>query len=514
MRERSCDVAVVGGGPNGLTAAAYLARSGAKVMVLERRFERGGTFATDDYSTPFLYNLAQFALPLGIELPPFLDLDLHAHGVRFIEPEVVFAVATAQGNEPLLVRRGGDGLGAQVEGMLASASRALLPFLYRAPQDESAVIAQLLGEGEQGAVALAEETPSSLASSTDDERAAILLRYTCALAGFLEDEVPLGVVGGFALARQFSPSIVLGGTKNLANALYRDAASHHARSYVTSEVVAIDQEDDGFRVHTFDADVIRARAVVSTLDPKSTFLDLLDPALVPRELRGSLKGWKVETTGLLTAHFGIRGPLPAPPSEGLPEPLVRIVGFSSLDDVTTHIKAVREGRMPPSAAGHVSLVTAHDVQQASPGPYGPLHTIRFQTFVPYRHPDGSWDAVRGPFRGLCYELLLAHLEGLTQAQLLFQFSDSPQDLERRFRTTRNGSLRQGSLVRTQTLTRRPDPSCADTRTPVTGLYLGGGGVHPGVPGTLGGGCLAAQALCSDLGFDSSWVGASTKGAHG
>ena len=84
MRERSCDVAVVGGGPNGLTAAAYLARAGAKVMVLERRFERGGTFATDDYSTPFLYNIAQFALPLGIEMPPFLDLDLHAHGVRFI----------------------------------------------------------------------------------------------------------------------------------------------------------------------------------------------------------------------------------------------------------------------------------------------------------------------------------------------------------------------------------------------------------------------------------------------
>ena len=514
MRERSCDVAVVGGGPNGLTAAAYLARAGAKVMVLERRFERGGTFATDDYSTPFLYNIAQFALPLGIEMPPFLDLDLHAHGVRFIEPEVVFSVATAQGDEPLLVRRGGNGLGAKVEGMLTSASGALLPLVYRAPQDEDVVIQQLLRDGEQGAVALAEETPSSIAHAADDERAAILLRYACALAGFLEDDVPLGAVGGFALARQFSPSIVLGGTKNLANALYRDAAGHHARCYVTSEVVAIDREDDGLRVHMFDGDVIGARAVVSTLDPTSTFLYLLDPARVPRELRGRVKGWEVEATGVLTAHFGIRGPLPPPPSDGLPEPLARIVGFSSLDDVSTHIKAVREGRMPPSAAGHVSLVTAHDVQQASPGPYGPLHTIRFQTFVPYLHPDGPWDAVRGPFRVLCYEMLLAHLEGLSQAQLLFQFSDSPEDVERRFRTTRNGSIRHGSLLRSQTLTRRPDPSCADTRTPLPGLYLGGGGVHPGVPGTLGGGYLAAQAMCSDLGFNPTWVGSSTKAAHG
>jgi phytoene dehydrogenase-like protein len=514
MREGSCDVAVVGGGPNGLTAAAGLARAGAKVMVLERRFERGGTFATDDYSTPFLYNIAQFALPLGTELPPFRDLGLHAHGVRFIEPEVPFAVATAPGNEPLLVRRGGVGLGAKVEEMVASASRAVLPLLYRPPQDEDDVIAELLGDGEQGAVALAEETPSSIVSAVDDERTAIVLRYACALAGFLEDDVPFGVIGGFALARQFSPSIVLGGTKNLTNALYRDAASHHARCYVTSEVVAIDRDDDGFRLHMFDGEVIGARAVVSTLDPSSTFTGLLDPDLVPGELAKRMEAWEVEPTGPLTAHFGIRGSLPAPPSEGVPEPLARIIGFSSLDDVSTHLEAVREGRMPRSAAGHVSLVTAHDVQQASPGPYGPLHTIRFQTFVPFRHPDGSWDAVRGSSRERCYEMLLSHLDGLSDARLLFQFSDSPEDVERRFRTTRNGSLRQGSLIRRQTLTGRPDPSCADTRTPVPGLYLGGGGVHPGVPGTLGGGWLAAQAVCSDLGFEPSWVGASAGGADG
>ena len=53
------DVVVVGGGPNGLTCAAYLARAGATVMVLERRFEWGGTLATDDYSTPFTWNIAQ-----------------------------------------------------------------------------------------------------------------------------------------------------------------------------------------------------------------------------------------------------------------------------------------------------------------------------------------------------------------------------------------------------------------------------------------------------------------------
>ena len=82
MSRDGYDVAIVGAGPNGLTAAAYLARAGARVVVLEKRFERGGTFATDDYSTPFQYNLAQFELPLGGALPPYRDLDLRSHGVR------------------------------------------------------------------------------------------------------------------------------------------------------------------------------------------------------------------------------------------------------------------------------------------------------------------------------------------------------------------------------------------------------------------------------------------------
>jgi phytoene dehydrogenase-like protein len=65
-------------------------------------------------------------------------------------------------------------------------------------------------------------------------------------------------------------------------------------------------------------------------------------------------------------------------------------------------------------------------------------------------------------------------------------------------------VRQGALIREQTFTQRPHPECCTTRTPIQGVYLGGGGVHPGVPGSLAGGYHAAAAVCADLGAERWW----------
>jgi phytoene dehydrogenase-like protein len=89
-------------------------------------------------------------------------------------------------------------------------------------------------------------------------------------------------------------------------------------------------------------------------------------------------------------------------------------------------------------------------------------------------------------------------------RLLFQFCDTPLDLERRFSTTRHGSIRQGALTPEQTLAGRPDPSCSSGRTPVDAFYLAGGSVHPGVPGSLAGGYNAAALVAADLGLERWW----------
>jgi phytoene dehydrogenase-like protein len=197
------DVAVVGGGPNGLTAAAYLARAGAAVTVLEQRFERGGTMTSDDYSTPFTYNQAQAALPLGASNPVVADLGLAKHGVAFIEPPVAGSVLIPDG--VLCVGRGGAGLGDTVEAMFAAISRACVPALYHAPSPEPALTAGWRSGGEGLAADLAELTPGGLAALASSEPGRLAVRYACAALGFGDPGERIGAVGGFAIARWFSP---------------------------------------------------------------------------------------------------------------------------------------------------------------------------------------------------------------------------------------------------------------------------------------------------------------------
>jgi phytoene dehydrogenase-like protein len=490
---RDYEVAIIGGGPNGLTAAAYLARSGADVIVLEQRFERGGTMASDDYSTPFTYNQAQAALPLGADNPVVAELGLAGQGVAFIEPDVAMEVITRHGEH--VIGRDGAGLGSVVETMFASISRACAPAFYRPPEPEQALIAGWRSQGEGAAADLADLTPAAAAALADSEPGRLALRYACAASGFADPGERIGAVGGFMVARWFSPVLVAGGSKNLPNALFRIAASAGAACHVSARVTHVRRAGPGLELSCADGRQVRARNVICTLDPRTTFTGLLDPALVPAELAASGRGWLFDDLTCFTAHFGVAGMPPV--SRHGREPYLRLVGFSSGQDLDDHLTAVRTGRLPDQPAGVLSVTTAHDPLQASPGPYGPLHTLRFDSFAPLNHPAGSWARQRRGYRADCWSFLCDTFPALREAQLIAQFADAPGDLRRRFATTSAGTVRQGALNSGQALAFRPHPLCSDTRTPIPGFYLGGGGVHPGVPGLLGAGMMVAQAISAD-----------------
>ncbi|NHU49071.1 FAD-dependent oxidoreductase [Rhodococcus sp. A14] len=500
MSTNTYDVAIIGAGPNGLTAAAYLAKAGASVVVLEHRFERGGTFASDDYSTPFTYNLAQFSVPLGKELPPYQDLELDKHSVGFVEPAVAFSVRTGDG-QTTSIGRGGVGLGHRAEALFAAADVAIRPLLYSAPSSYDKALTQLR-ELNSEAAELAELTPDGLVDLVDGAAAAIAVRYAAGLAGFTAGDQKFGIIGAFVLARQFSPTLVRGGTKSLANGIYRVAANAGARCYVSATVRAVTRESDGYILKLADGRTFSTKAVISTADVR-TNVELLSPDLVTDELRATAQGWEYDVTGPFIAHYGIKGE-PHTDLDPSTNAAMHIIGFDDVGDVAEHFAAAERGELPKRHAGHVSLTSVHDPLQASPGPYGPLHTLRFESYAPLQHPEGAWTRKRVDLRKEIWSVLEDALPTLSEATLLFQFADSPGDLAKRFPTARNGSVRQGALIAEQTLDQRPDQSTSSTRTPIDGFYVAGGGVHPGVPGSLGGGYLVADAVVEDLGLTKWW----------
>ena len=113
----------------------------------------------------------------------------------------------------------------------------------------------------------------------------------------------------------------------------------------------------------------------------------------------------------LRAHRSVYSSLrhqgPTRPSAGArdDEPLIRILGFSDAESVSSHFQAAGSGQLPTKPAGHLTITSRHDPLQSSPGPYGPLNTLRYETVAPYEHPGGDWARLRVQYRHACLELI-------------------------------------------------------------------------------------------------------------
>lgn len=512
--EKKYDVVIIGGGINGLVCGCYLAKAGAKTLIVESRHETGGGLVTEDFAG-FRHNLHATYHLMADVMPPAADLDLARYGALPIFPEVQVAMPFAHG-EPVLLYR-------DIERTMSAMSsfapedtgsfrkmyhefnelcaEILIPATYAPPIPPLEYMVMLNGSELGRRLAhLSELSPLEILDEYQIKnprlRAALLFLFV--LWGAPPDEGGLGYLMPLYLCRMTNAALMRGGSHRLSSAL--------ARIFVTSGGDILDGEDatainvnggSAVSISTAESGDFEAAAVVSTLNPEQTFMKLLAREHQPEALFRQAANWKWEKRSLFGVHLSLAKKPKLKAAAKNPDvdaALLQVIGYESEEEILSHLKIIIEGGIPPPA-GHATVTTSFDTSQAPDG----CHTGRWECFAPY---GADWDKEKESFAKKCVDKWSEHAEEPLEAIRTYIYS--PRDIEAKLSTMKNGSIKHGDYNQLQMGYFRPNDLCSGARTPVGGLYVCGASVYPGGMILAGGGYIAAGIIADDLKLKRWW----------
>lgn len=480
------DAAIIGAGADGLAAAITLARSGLKVIVLERNEKPGGRCITREFHPGF------HASPFCDEVPPipaeiFWALDLARHGAVFIPslvstalwPDRARSIRSDQNREQ-------EQAAAVTKAALARAG-ADAAFQKRSPFWR----AHPLSDSWPGETWATQSLADVLVSDAGDDDALAL-----AMARALEGRLAHPDLAGTALhllALACSGQAV-GGLQSLTESLLsvlQSAGSEILCGLEVTDILRRDGRTSGLRLA--DGTEIAARAVISTLDLKRTFLSLFAWNDLPAETSRRVASFRMNgsTARLLFALDG----LPERPA------FVDIDLFAG----PIHIAPSTTGFGPAYAAWRGGTVAEHppitlrftSVRDPRLCPAGTATLTATVGAVPARLFNGAWTHEK---RDALSEQVLDAIESVlpgTGARVRASELIVPPDIEQALGCT-DGDLWGGEIAPDQMLALRPWLDSVAPRTSIDGLYLAGRSTAAGVLGTCVSGVFAAQAVMADL----------------
>jgi phytoene dehydrogenase-like protein len=249
--------------------------------------------------------------------------------------------------------------------------------------------------------------------------------------------------------------------------------------------------------------IMANKAIVSTLNPHQTFLELVGEDNVPSDLAQSIKDWKWEDWSLFTIHLGLKGLPSYKAGEEDPDcnrALIQLLGYESVEDVISHWKECIDGKLP-SAKGHITSISQFDPIQAPKG----YHVARFETQAPYEVSGRDWEDIKEQYADECLKTWESHLANRSELKVVKEYIYPPTYIEQKLVDMVRGSIKQGAYISTQMGFFRPNIECSNYRTPIEGLYIAGASVYPGGMITLGPGYNAAAVVAKDLGLRIWWT---------
>jgi phytoene dehydrogenase-like protein len=495
------DAIVIGAGPNGLLCGAYLARAGHRVLLLERRHETGGGLNSDEYFG-WRLNLHAVYHMMSDAMPALRDLDLPGLGVRYLYPPVAAAFPFRDGSSLIFTRElaatlrsleafdSGDAAAFQrmwsdFQPML---DEYLIPMTYERPEP---ALDQIVAFGETPVGArLAEISEWSFLELIDaygfgDPRVRMALLSFPAMWGLPLDE-PLGFLYPLYLCRMLAAGLVKGGSHRLSSAIYRSFLAHGGTVLDACEATRIAVEDGAaVAVETGDGRRVGARAVVSTLNPEQTFLQLIDREALPDELRQAARSWEWEARSMFGLHLGIAGGVhwrAADPR--VDEAMVVFCGLETEDDLLRHLERVDAGELGRADWLHLTNLSRFDATMAPPG----HQLLRAESVVRY---DPDWATEGKAFADDSLRLIREYAQ---LGEPVFRRHTTPLDIEARLTTMKRGSIKHGAYTTLQMGYLRPNDLCSRGHTPIPGLFVGGASVYPGGMVLGGPGYIASQVV--------------------
>lgn len=526
------DVLIIGGGHNGLTCAAYLARAGLSVTVLERRHVVGGAAVTEEFHPGFRNSVASYTVSL-LHPQVIRDLELDAHGLRIVERELSNFLPTEDGRY-LAIGAG------RTKDEVAKFSRKDADALdaYGRHLD---VIADLLRD-------IVLETPPNVVeggwrialpewlhaikvgkrfSKLDMEMRRDLLNIFVTSAGdFLDgwfESAPIkavlgfdGVVGNFASPYSAGSAYVLlhhvfgevngkkgvwghaiGGMGSITQAMAKSASSRGANIRVSAGVREIIVEKGrAVGAITESGERFLASAVVSNLNPKLLYSNLIDPTALDPAFRQRMNQYRCGS-----GTFRMNVALAELPNftclPGTQRAVHHTAGIIIAPTLQYMERAYFDAREQGWSRQPIVEVLIPSTLDPSLAPAGQHVASLFCQHVAPQLPNGeSWDQHRETVADLMIETVNKYAPNF-KASVLGRQIMSPLDLERTFGLI-GGDIFHGALTLDQMFSARPMLGYGNYRGPLPGLYMCGSGTHPGGGVTGAPGHNAAREILNDF----------------